>query len=51
MRGGAEDGMVATFYYSSGTEALVVPVHKGEHEISVSVHQLEHEFKVGDVVK
>ena len=43
--------MVAMFYYSSGTEALVVPVHEGEHEISVSVHQLECEFKVGDVVK
>ena len=51
VRGGAEDGMVATFYYSSGTEALVVPVHEGEREISVSVHQLEREFKVGDVVK
>ena len=43
--------MVATFYYSSGTEALVVPVHEGEREINVSVHQLEREFKVGDVVK
>ena len=51
VRGGTEDGMVATFYYSSGTEALVVPVHEGEREISVSVHQLEREFKVGDVVK
>ena len=51
MRGDAEDGMMATFYYSSGTKILVVPVHKGEHEISVSVHQLECEFKVGDVVK
>ena len=43
--------MVATFYYSSGTEALVVPIHKEACEISVSVHQLEREFKVGDVVK
>ena len=51
VRGGVEDGMVATFYSSVGTEAVVVPVQGETREISVSIHQLEREFRVHDAVR
>ena len=55
VRGGAEDGMIATFYSSWKMEASVVPAQddttKEQEIVSVSVHQLEREFKEGDFVR
>ena len=55
VHGGVEDGMVATFYFSSGMDASIVPVQNGTMEepviVNVSTHQLECEFNEGDFVR
>ena len=55
VRGGVEDGMVATFYTSQGLDVSIVPEQNLSSEemkiCTVSLHQLEREFKEGDTVR